>query len=252
LPSYLYLASQCPVLPVPTSGLQNPASVNPLINEATIQGESSGTVRGKMNRAYVRSEMMGRHGAGAYAVATGLNLSIGTGLAVTVAPGFAMIDAPKEITVATDVTVSNGVALGSIWLTQAGALTPSTNLTPPAGNVAYLGLYTSAGGVVTVVDESGVLRWDQGGLLMRRTADTTTPTDTPSATLRFLTKCPGGLFLWTGTEYFAVGGDASGLSPTVIASGEVWTIPAGRQAVVATLDVQGTLTVNGLLKLVGD
>jgi hypothetical protein len=201
LPSYLLNASACPILPTPTTGLQDPTSPNPLVFDDIVQGEASATARGKLNEGMAFTEMMGRHGGGCYAVATGLNLSIGATLHVTVAPGFAMIDGPVPVTVATDVTVPNTITNGTIWLTQAGALTPSSNLVAPAGNCALVGLYTSAGGVVTVVDESGVLRLDLGLMPMRQTADLSMPTDTPPATLRFLNKCPAGVFLWDGAAY---------------------------------------------------
>lgn len=247
---YNFRADQCPVLPTPISALQNATSENPLVNEALSLGDSIALMH-KSNRNMLRAEILGRYGSGAYAVMTGLGLSIGTGLNVVVAAGQALIDGPRTITANTNVAVPNGTALGSLWMTQAGALSPSSNLTPPAGNVCYLGLYTSSGGAVTVVDESGVLRFDQGSFPMRRTADTTTPTDTPPAGLRFLTKCPGGIYLWDGSAYWTLAGDQSALLPMSVGSGETFTIPAGRQAVMEELTVLGSLVVNGRLRVGG-
>lgn len=199
--TYSFLASQCPAIPVPTTALQNRTSEAPLVLSKFALGDSIAILH-KFNEDMVEAEIMGRYGAGAYAILTGLGLSIGTGLKVTVAAGQALIDAPRTIATATDVTVPNAIALGSIWMTQAGALSASNDLTSPGGNVAYLGLYTSSGGVVTVVDESGTLRFGQGGgTPMRQTADVGTPTDTPTAGVKFFNKCVGGLFYFDGLQY---------------------------------------------------
>jgi hypothetical protein len=201
MPSYLYLASQCPIIPTPTTALQNRTSETPLVLSALALGDSTAIMH-KTNQNAVEVEIMGRYGSGAYAILTGLGLSIGTGLNVTVAPGQALIDAPRTIATATDVAVPNAIALGSIWMTQAGALSASSTLVAPGGNVVLLGLYTSAAGAVTVVDESGRLSFGQGGgIPMRQTADIGCPTDTPTAGVKFLNKCVGGLFYFDGTNY---------------------------------------------------
>lgn len=197
MPTYLLNASACPALPVPTTALQNPTSETPLVGDALSLGDTM-EIRHKWNRDIVRLEMLGRHGGGCYAVQTGLNLAIGATLHVTVAAGCAVIDAPITVTPAASVVVPNTITNGTIWLTQAGALVASSTLAPPAGNCCLLGLYSSAGGVVTAVDESGVLRLDQGLFPMRQTADVGCPADSPPVGLRFLNKCPGGLFLWDG------------------------------------------------------
>jgi len=251
MPTYNLLSTQLPVMPTPTTGLQNPASVTPLLYDAIIAGETV-NARPKVNRNTVRDEMIGRHGGGVYAVQTGLNLAIGSGLNVVVQAGQAIIDGPRTVAANTNVAVSNAITNGTVWMTQAGALSASVNLTPPAGNVCFLGFYTTAGGVVTAVDESGVLRLDQGNTPLRRTADTSVPGDTPPSTLRFWNKCPGGLFLWDGLAWNTAAGDQGATLPLTIGSTESWVIPAGRQAVIATLSVLGSLTVNGLLKVVGD
>jgi hypothetical protein len=212
------------VLPVPTTGLQNPASGSPLVLNQIVLGESA-NARPKVNSNTVSQEMLGRHGGGCYAVQTGLNLSIGATLHVTVAPGQAVIDGPRTIAVATDVTVPNTITNGTIWMTQAGALVASSTAASPGGNCCCLGFYTSAGGVVTAVDESGVLRLDQGLFPMRQCADTSVPTDTPPAGLRFLTKTPGGLWFWDGTLYSCVSGE-------------------GRAALTFSSDANKTLSAN--------
>lgn len=199
--TYNFLASQCPAIPVPTTALQNRTSETPLVLSKLALGDTLALFH-KFNQNTVEAEIMGRYGSGAYAILTGLGLSIGSGLNVTVAAGQALIDAPRTLAVATDVAVPNSIALGSIWMTQAGTLSASSNLVAPAGNCCYAGLYTSAGGVVTVVDESGVLRFGQGGgIPQRRTADIGCPTDTPTAGVKFFNKCVGGLFYFDGEQY---------------------------------------------------
>jgi len=164
-------------------------------------GDTMGLLH-KFNQNTVEAEITGRYGSGAYAILTGLGLSIGTGLNVTVAAGQALIDAPRTIAVATDVAVANTITNGTIWMTQAGALTYSTTTTAPAGNVCFLGFFSSAAGAVTAVDESGTLRFEQGGgIPMRQTADIGCPLDTPTAGVKFLHKCIGGLFYFDGVQY---------------------------------------------------
>lgn len=200
MPTYLIEAADCPTIPTPTTGAQDPSLGTPLVADAMLLNQSTGATA-KYNSHLVEMEMIGRHGGGLYAIGRGMGLSIGIGLNVTVAAGHAVIDGPVLLTAATDVAVSDAITDGTIWLTQAGALSASTGLTPPAGNVCFLGFYTSAGGLVTAVDESGTIRLEQGNLPVRRTSDTGCPADTPPATVRFIAICTGGAFLWTGTEY---------------------------------------------------
>lgn len=200
MPSYTLLASACPAIPIPTTALQNRTSEAPLVLSKLNLGDTTALFH-KFNQNAVEAEILGRYGGGVYAVGTGLNLSIGTGLNVVVATGQAIIDAPRTISVATNVLVPDAITNGCIWMTQAGALTPTTTTTAPAGNCCFLGFYTSAAGAIVSVDESGTLRLDQGNVPLRITADTGCPTDTPTAGVKFLNRCLGGLFLFDGISY---------------------------------------------------
>lgn len=221
--TYLLLASACPAIPVPTTALQNRTSETPLVLSKLSLGDTTALFH-KFNQNAVEAEIMGRYGAGVYAVQTGLGLSIGTGLNVVVAAGQAIIDAPRTLSTPTNVLVSDAITNGCIWMTQAGTLTATTNTTPPAGNVAFLGFYTSAAGAISSVDESGVLRLDQGSLPLRITADTGCPTDSPTAGVKFLNRCLGGLFLFDSISYHNL-------------------TNAGRSALTFSSDANKTLTV---------
>ena len=91
MPTYLQLATACPALPSPTTGLQNRTGETPLVLSKLALGDTMGLLH-KFNQNTVEAEITGRYGSGAYAILTGLGLSIGTGLNVTVAAGQALID----------------------------------------------------------------------------------------------------------------------------------------------------------------
>lgn len=255
MPTYLLNAASCPALPIPTTALQNRTSESPLVLSKLALGDSIAILH-KGNQNAVEAEILGRYGAGCYAVMTGLNLSIGAGLNVVVAAGQALIDAPRTISVATNVAVPDATTNGTIWMTQAGALTPSATTAPPAGNVAFLGFFTTAAGVVSAVDESGVLRLDQGNLPLRQTADVGCPRDTPVAGLRFLNKCVGGLFLWdgvtgyhnltdSGVSTLTFGSDANKTLSSGEYSAKLLDFTSGGTALTVTRDVILPLTPAG-------
>lgn len=247
------LAANCPAIQVPAAMLSLALAYStPGGNAPTARTFSAGdttTVGPKLNANASRLDLAGRYGGGAYAVAWGLALSVpGSGLALPVAAGHALVDGPVEIASATTVTVPNGSPRVWIWLTQAGALTAVNNsLTPPAGAVCLLGSCVTSGGNVTSVDTSGVL-YMRGGVPWRQTADTGAPGDTPPAGMVFVARTLGGLYLWDGQAYSAIGAEAGVFD--AIAAANTFTVPAGRQvSLFDQLAVNGTLTINGKVRV---
>lgn len=133
------------------------------------------------------------------AILKGLGLTSGSGLVVNIAAGQGIIGGLVEITAKT-VTVTNS-ATSRIWLTAAGAIESGTGSYVPSGAALYLGAVTTSGGVVTVIDTSGVFTL-VGGVPVRTTSDTFKVGTAPSSgTPVHITKTAGGRWLWDGTRY---------------------------------------------------
>ncbi len=208
---YTLTAVLCPV-PVIPSAILSIAGETPLTWTPVVAAASgSGSLVSKFNKNAVRGDVLGRAGAGAIGVdwdsgssssIPGLNITTTGALNVTVGTGQAMIDGPVQITTPTVVAgITDNIARIYLWLSQAGVITPVNNsLTPPAGMQCFIGSVVTAAGAVTEINGSGVCYF-LGPHLVRRTADTGTPTDTPPSGLSLFTQCPGGLFYWDGSQY---------------------------------------------------
>jgi spore maturation protein SpmA len=85
-----------------------------------------------------------------------------------------------------------------------------------------------------------------GGVLWRQTADAGMPTDTPPAGIIFYNLTAGGLYLWDGTAYRAIGAQPLNPNKDTIPAGEVDVIPVNTQVMeFGPTTVYGTLTVYG-------
>lgn len=195
------LAVNCPVNPTPSDVLD--PSLGPNIAQAIVPSEMA-SLRDKLNENASRLENVGRWGGGAWGVVYGMYLTAPGGLICRVAAGQAMID--SVITLAqTNVSVPDNTARVHLWLSQAGGITTVANsLIPPVGSYCYLGSCVTAAGAVTSVDTSGVL-YLRGGVPLRYTADTTLPTDSPSASIVFVSVGIGVAWLWDGVSYRPLG-----------------------------------------------
>jgi hypothetical protein len=209
---YTLNATACPVPPV-FSGVYD-VTTGPLTSKS-FAANATTAIRPNLNENGGRQDMQSRYGGGGYAIATGLAISAGSGLTLNIAAGHAQIDGVVPVA-AISVTLTDA-GRNWIWCSRAGAITVVFNsLTPPAGAYCLLGSALTSGGSISSVDQSGVL-YLIGGTLWRKTADTTTPGDTPPASLQFIHE--GGsskVWWWTGTQYV----DISSLSlPVSIANG---------------------------------
>lgn len=225
-------ATACPAIQL-ASVQYNVNSAAPRTSETFAAGQTTGTVAKLVENA-IRADMgAGRYGAGgAYSInGEGMEITWTSGLSVTVAVGDANIDGLVQLTAATAVAVTDATT-NYLWLSRLGAITVVTaSTTPPAGeNYVYLGRVTTAAGAVTAIDGSGVVRL-KGSLLWRRTADTTTPADTPSNTVQFFNAGSGRDWLWTGLAYREVGS----YNATTAARGAVLQTPAQSDSVAATV-----------------
>lgn len=192
-------AVQCPTITGPTSELSIPGAVPTTFN--TIAPGNTSALLTSFNQNAVRCDLIGRTGGGCYAIGSGLALSAtGTGLTLTISAGHAMIDGPVQLPTGGTIACVNNY--NWIYLTQGGTLTSTTSATstppaPPSAYCCFLGRVHATGGNIDAIDVSGVLTF-AGGLSFRRTADAGAPTDTPPATLSFLSFTTGGNFLWVG------------------------------------------------------
>lgn len=219
---YILTAVNCPAVPL-YAGLAS-LSAGPLTSPTFVTGATTGVVA-KLNEAGARQDFIGRYGSGGYSILAGLDLSDGGGLTLDIAAGHAMIDGIVAIADTTAALTNGG--RNHIWLSRAGAIVVQfATLTQPAGAHAYLGSALTAAGVISSVDQSGVMYLPPGGFQYRRTADTTTPADTPPTSVVFLHLGPGAnVWLWTGSQYVDLETVASPLA--VVDGGTGATTPAG-------------------------
>lgn len=256
------LASQCPVPVVETAYPLLASSENSTgtstynrVSRSFAAGDTA-TVPAKLNRNANALDQAFNFGGGAFAILTGIAISIGSGLNVAVSAGLAAIGGPVEVTaqnlpVAANHTGSPVADRVWLWLTQAGALTTTLSTTPPATRCICIGSCTTDASSVTSVDTSGVMTM-KGGSPWRETADIGAPTDSPSATLSFFAKTWGGVFEWTGAAYKAL---YQPLSPNrkTLGSGESATIKDDEQVVLyGAMNLTGTgeLVIEGTGELI--
>lgn len=261
---YELLAAAVPA-PVVPGALLSIAGAVPTVASVVVANDSgSGSLSTPFNENAARIDALGRAGAGAYAIdwdsnpasasLPGLDLTVSSGLTLAIAAGQAVLDSVVQKLAATTLALDDNIARIYLWMSDNGTITAVNNSTAaPAGRQVFLGSCRTDNptGAITSIDGSGVMYF-RGPHLFRRTADTTTPTDTPPAGLAFFNRGIGGTWLWDGVEYAVVAGVQAGLFPTVIDSGEAWAIPAGYQAVIAELQVDGSLTVDGILRVIGE
>ena len=232
--TYLLNASACPPVVTPSSFAVNTIGIGAayttgptsLVSRGFNVGESA-FLRAKLNSNAAVVDTLGRYGAGIYGVASGLLLSAGVGLLVSVSPGTALIDGPVEAAVQLSAAVPNATASAWVWLLRPAIGNPPTlwvSATPviPASPGVLLGNVTTAGGVVTGTDGSGVMQVVSGQGI-RRTADAGMPTDTPPVDAAFHAVTAGGTFDWTGLSY--AGG--AGYQTLITLTGQSLTLTPG-------------------------
>lgn len=204
-PTPSLLVSQCPTVPSWTS-FHDPVSGGSLTNPSISQGETT-QARAKVNEIATRDNLGDRYGGGGWGVipgsaGTGCNLSAGAGLTLNIAAGALMIDGTRPIS-AQSVVLTDSIARAWVWMSRDGAPTVvNSSLTPPAGAYVLLGNATTAGGVITAVDFSGVM-YHPGDSFARYNTDTAVPGDTPPRTISFMQYGTDVAWFWNGHRYEA-------------------------------------------------
>lgn len=167
-------------------------------------------------------------GANACAILSGSNNGNELALSISATPLLLKITKGKgicaaEVELAEDylLSVPDNTTRVWIWLQQNGVPTKTLDLTAPSTLSILLGNCSTAGGVITSLDTSGVL-YVHGGQLIRYSADPGIPTDTPPANLLFRQETAFGSFDWNGTAYLQANiPDVTG-DPTAVAEGLWW------------------------------
>lgn len=150
-----------------------------------------------------------------FGVINGLTVSVSSGLIVSIAAGQANIYGIAQLVAATALTLPDNTSNVYIWLKSdysggygTTGVVYTTSTTPPtttgaAGQCVLLASCVTASGAVTgpTFDTSGVVYLSKCGMPYRETSDAGMPMDTPGSGVIFLTKCPGGTFLWDGSKY---------------------------------------------------
>lgn len=218
--------------------------------EQFIIGENNASLLASYLNSYgMRLDLLSRHGGTANCICRGLGISAGSGLTLNVATGLAHIDAGFVELKSTDVltiTLSNNNP-NYIWLKTDGTLYKDTTTAAPASQAVYLGYALTSGGAITQLDDAGRYVVTQGQV-ERTTADTGTPGDTPSSSLRFYAVTLGGLYYWDGSTWHRVN-DLLSPNAFFISSGQSEVIPPNTIVSILSEDftVEGTVTVRGTL-----
>ncbi len=187
-----------------------------------------------LNLGAARRDIDARYGGGYYGVPAGLAISAGSGLTLNIAAGHAMIDGVVEMP-ASSLSLTDG-GRSHIWVARAGApLAVFASLVPPVGAYVYLGSALTAGGVISSVDQSGVI-YGYGGIPWRRTADPDLPADTPPASYQFVHHSVNSTWFWDSLRYVAwlpslplpVASGGTGATTAPVALDNLGAYPQGR------------------------
>lgn len=256
MPVFTVTAANAPAIQIPSSVTSITGAV-PTSNSSDylISGDTATVLAPKTNRNAVRLELTATYGGvGAYAVASGWELSVSSGLTAAISTGIGVVQGlVQTVSAATQVCTDN--VYNWLWMTQAGTIALATQVagTPapsvPSGGKIFLGRILASGGSLTEFDYSGRCEL-RGGVLWRRTGDVGAPTDSPSANIKIITRTLSGQYFWDGSAHWALGG-TSGVVPENIVSGSTFAIPQYYQTeVFGCLIVAGTLHVAGRLRIV--
>ena len=164
------------------------------------------TIATAWNKNAAKIDLSVMYGGGVYSILNGLALTAGSGLTLNIALGQGSIRGTVELRANTTATMTDA-STNYVYLTENGSIAVQVNtLTPPSNNALFLGTVTTAAGVISTIDTSGVC-YRVGGIVLRETIDPGKPGDSPTSNTRFFTKTAGGLFLWDGVKYTALGND---------------------------------------------
>ena len=272
-PSWTSTAANSPPVLAPAAVL-NPESGTPSVLTAIVSGDTGLVGTPKINKAMSAQEALGRYGAGAWGVAQGTGELSGSAETMAYTEIIAVIDGPRRVA-SGSVTLTDAV-YNWIYVTPGGtvskvtqaAATPVPALPNPS---VFLGRCRMVAGVLTEIDYSGRQEL-RGGVLVRRTADTGAPGDTPPASSFFFHRTTAGAYLWDGLSYRSIGrlsgsvtwdppsvGSGSQTSTTVTVTGAAvgdpvsvgfsTAVPAGA-LLVGSVTATNTVTVT-LLNSVG-
>jgi hypothetical protein len=151
-----------------------------------------------LNQAFAYEWIVANRGGGMPGILFGLAFSFVSGLTMQLSAGQANIGGLVELA-QTNIAVPDS-ATNFLWLNSNGALQFVVGTAPPNATSICLGNVTAAAGTITAFDNSGV-QYNVGGLCQRSTADLWSPTDTPNAAARILTKALNGAWLWDGLSH---------------------------------------------------
>ena len=172
--------------------------------------------------------LSGYGGANANCILSGSNagnelvLSAGAGLTLNIKAGHVNAGGIVELAADSTIAVPDATSRVWIWLQQNGTLSYTTTISPPATLPCLLGSCVTAGGVITAVDNSGVI-YLQAGVLWRSTADPGIPTDTPPASVAgMVTRTAFASFTWDGTAHRQIYTPSVTADPTALAEGMNW------------------------------
>lgn len=254
--AYTFTAAQVPVPLGPTLAVQRSAATSSSVGGAgNFPAYTPGVLSPQtLNKELIDLDNATLYGGLGYGVASGLTMSA-VGLTVTLAAGIAVAGGLCYNDDDYDFTAPDNEARVFVWMKQDQTVVVTTyssdGLVPPSSHCALLGVLTTSGGSVTVIDYSGVC-YLLGGLPVRNTADAGMPGGSPNSRPVFLTVCPSGTWVWDGSQFAMLSGPMP-LMKSTLESGDAVYIPASYQALLfgsLTVPPGATLTVDGDLRVI--
>lgn len=244
--SIIALAAAVPLVTAPAAGVSiDAAETSTLTSLVSVRPINLGISEdlplfSNYNAKYL--EEVTRLGAvGVYGVLEGFTLTAGSGTVVNIAFGRGISTASFE-RAAGSVSVNDN-ATTFIWAMPDKTIEKRLTAAVVTGGV-YIGSVTTAAGVVTVIDTSGVV-YLIGGTAVRYTGDSGAPNDTPTTNRPYLTITLGGAWWWTGTAYSRLPhkNATSGRLSKSVAGGSNVTL-TGAEAANKIIVLTGALTGN--------
>ena len=155
----------------------------------------------KFNQLALSLDVGQAYGGGGFGILWGLGLTEATsGLIVNMGGGQANIKGLTDSVSGQAIILPANLTSYVYLLNTTAATYVASSLTPPSAYCCYLGAVTTNSSGITGIDDSGVV-YIRGNHLVRRTADTTIPTDSPPSNLSLITIGATKTWEWNGTVH---------------------------------------------------
>lgn len=155
----------------------------------------------KFNQLALGLDIGQAYGGGGFGIFWGLGLTeSASGLTINVAAGQANIKGVTDLVSGQAIVLPANLTSYLYLLNTTAATYVASSLTPPSAYCVYLGAVTTNASGITGIDDSGVV-YIRGNHLVRKTADTSIPTDSPPSNITIITIGPKLSWEWNGSAH---------------------------------------------------